>query len=85
MMYLKTEIESAGREASHCSHHMSGDYAGFLKIGENIKTEASEDTTARCRHNNFFVYEIMASLYLPLQYLSMPNVNAASDCVKDAN
>lgn len=64
---------------------MSGDYAGFLKIGEYIKTETSEDTAARCRHDKSFVYEIAASLCLPLQYLSMPDVNAACDCVKDAD
>lgn len=65
-MYLKTKIESASREASHRSHHVSGDYAGFLKIGEYIETEASENTEARCRHDNSFAYEIAASLCLPL-------------------
>lgn len=42
-MYLKTEIESAGREASHRSHHVSGDHAGFLKISEYVETKAGED------------------------------------------
>jgi len=60
---------------------MSSDYAGLLKIGKYIETEASEDTAARCCHDNSFVYEIVASLCLPLHYLSMPDVNAASDCV----
>jgi len=35
-VYLQTEIESAGGETSHRSHHMSGDYTGFLKIGKYI-------------------------------------------------
>lgn len=80
MMYLKTEIESTSREASHRSHHVSGDYASLLKIGEYVQTETSEDTTA-CGHcNNSPAYEIVTSFYLPLQYLSMPNVDAASNC-----
>ena len=79
MVYLKTEIESASREASHRSNHMSRDYAGFLKISEYIEAKASKDSAARCHCDNPFVYEIVASFYLPLQYLSMPDVNTASD------
>jgi len=83
--YLKAEIESAGREASHRSHHMSGDYAGFLKIGEYVETEAGENAATCSRNNDSSLYEIATSLRLPLHYLTMPDVDATSNYVYDAN
>ena len=76
---MEAKVNGPSRETRHCPDHVSRDDASFLKVGQNVESEAGQDAAPGRHNNDPLANEIVAPFELPLGNLPMSDVDATGD------